>query len=117
MDEVEKCRVRLAHWIDHNMDHLKGYVEVAQVLETRGHEDSALQVREGIRLVKSANAKFQEALKGVSSEIEEPVSEDHVETRSHAHTHEHTHAHSHEHAHEHCNTSAQCHSHDNDHKY
>lgn len=133
MDDVQKCRVRLAHWIDHNLDHLKGYLEVAQILEAGGHEESAVKIREGIRLIESANAQFQKALAGVSLETEEASGHDHAGTHSHPHVHEHTHVHCHddvqghshahshghsdEHAHGHCCESSHNHCSGNNHKH
>ena len=83
MDDIQKCAIRLKHWIDHNLDHLKGYEEVAETLETQGVTVAAEQIRKGIRLIEDANAAFGSALAELPEQAE--------------HTHEHDHGHSHDH--------------------
>ena len=83
MDEIQKCTIRLKHWIDHNLDHLKGYEEVARTLENEGVTAAAEQIRIGIKLIEDANAAFRNALSELPEQTE--------------HTHEHDHGHSHDH--------------------
>ncbi len=109
MDDVQKGRVRLTHWIDHNLDHLKGYVEVAHVLETHELGDAAQSIREGIRLIEAANAEFEKALAGIPANPEamqhshstQGAASQPPHEHSHGHGHEHHHEHGHGHAHEH----------------
>jgi hypothetical protein len=95
MDDVQKSRVRLNHWIDHNLDHLKGYDEVAHVLEHAKLARAAEKVRKGMQLIEEANAEFVKALAEISKE---------VGNSHHAHAggeHPHEHAHGEEHCGEH----------------
>lgn len=117
MNEIQKSRVRLAHWIDHNLDHLKGYLEVAQVLEAGGYQESALKIREGIRLIETANAEFQKALSGLSIEADDSPQEAHGATHAHEHMHEHAHAHCHDDLPEHSHPHGHAHSHPHSHSH
>lgn len=95
MDEIQKSRIRLEHWIDHNLDHLKGYSEVADLLEKSGRADSAEKIRKGIVLTEAANDEFQKAL----ADLPESGHHHHGE-ESHAHAHSDDSGHGH-HGHDH----------------
>ncbi len=94
MDNLEKSRIRLTHWIDHNLDHLRGYSEVAATLEAEGVDSAAEKIRQGIRLIEEANSEFTKAL----SEISKATGNNHV---AHSHSHSHSHGSGHSHAHDH----------------
>lgn len=103
MDDLQKSRVRLSHWIDHNLEHLKGYEEVAQLLEKQGSVEAAGCIREGMRQMKAANQEFEKAAAllplGDAQEAHEGL---HGECgHHHGHGYEHTHGHSKDHDHEH----------------
>jgi len=87
MDDIQKSKVRLAHWIEHNEDHLKGYEEVAGLLEREGKPTVALKIRKGIESIKAANREFEQALQ----ELSEPGEE--APHHSHGHGHDHGHKH------------------------
>jgi len=104
MDDIQKSRVRLIHWIDHNVEHLKGYGEVATTLEKEGLNGVAGKIRQGIRLIEAANTEFQNALEELSAlRGQAPALDEAHHTHSHTHEegHEHSHHHSHEHGHRH----------------
>jgi len=104
MDDMEKSRVRLVHWIEHNVDHLKGYGEVATTLEKEGLDSVAGKIREGIHLIEAANREFQKALGEISAlagETAPPDAPHHTHSHSHEEGHEHSHDHSHEHGYSH----------------
>jgi hypothetical protein len=104
MDEIEKSGVRLAHWIDHNVEHLKGYGEVATTLEKQGLNVVAEKIREGIHLIEAGNKRFQEALGELSTltgQTVPPEALHHTHSHSHEEGHEHSHEHSHDHGHSH----------------
>ncbi len=50
MDDIEKSRVRLIHWIEHNLEHVKGYNEVAQILQRDGFHSASEKIRRGVKL-------------------------------------------------------------------
>ena len=54
MDDIQKSRIRLKHWIDHNFEHIKGYEEVAQTLDNNNCGATAEMIRRGTRLIEDA---------------------------------------------------------------
>lgn len=98
MDDVQKSKIRMAHWIDHNVDHMGGYKEVADILYKTGHASAAEKIRRGIALVEKANDEFESAMIDLSS-VDEPV-HGHDRGDRHEHSHDHHghagHSHSHE---------------------
>ena len=54
MDFVERARLRLKHWIDHNDKHREEYAEFAAELEQAGQQASAVHVREMAELRRRA---------------------------------------------------------------
>jgi Arc/MetJ-type ribon-helix-helix transcriptional regulator len=97
MDDIEKSRVRLIHWIEHNVEHLKGYNEVAQILERDGFASASDSIRRGVSLIEAANEQFGVALAGLSPPTGEASASDSEAERGHAHEHEHGHEHAHKH--------------------
>jgi hypothetical protein len=120
MNEAEKCRIRLAHWKDHNADHVKGYEEVARTLEGLGAPEAAAMIRKGISHVDAANAEFDNALKALaalSPAAESAAPADAPSPHKHAHAHEHSHDHEHEHCHQHGHDHDHPHGHEHDHEH
>ncbi len=116
MDEVTKCVIRLTHWLDHNIEHLKGYEEVANRLAENGLTAAAQKVQEAIKSVLHANDLFAEALKDLHKDIPEALQPQRaVHTHPHEHTHTHEHTHQHEHPHPHDGLAEHSHDHDHDH--
>ncbi|MGB6066508.1 MAG: hypothetical protein WBG50_17025 [Desulfomonilaceae bacterium] len=99
MDDIQKSRVRLIHWIEHNLEHLKGYNEVAKILERDGFTSASDRIRRGVKLIEAANEEFETALAGLSAPAEEVSAAGSEPTRSHAHadSYEHGLKHSHKH--------------------
>jgi hypothetical protein len=113
MDDIQKSRVRLTHWIEHNEEHQKGYEEVERVLETQGATAAAARIRQGIALVEAANKEFHGAL-GLLPVPDSPECATPPEKGAgHTHHHHHSHEDSDEHGHEHPHT----HHHDKDHHH
>lgn len=96
MDEIQKSRIRLSHWIDHNKEHQKGYNEVAQALEKEGLQAEAGTIREGIALIEAANEKFR----AVEALLPRPEGEK-AEGGPGAHSHDSNHVAGHHHSHDH----------------
>ncbi len=92
MDDIGKSRIRLSHWNDHNLEHLRGYAEVAAALDKHGLGQAAQAIREGMGLIEAANAKFRRALDLM------PAVGDHTSESSQEGGGDHTH---HHHHHEH----------------
>jgi hypothetical protein len=94
MDDVEKSKIRLSHWISHNLEHLKGYEEVAGLLESQRLIAVAETIRRGVGLVQEANKEFEKALSMLGGPVK-------ASSEGPGHSHEHSHAHDHDHTHEH----------------
>lgn len=89
MDDVQKSRIRLTHWIDHNLDHLKGYAEVAETMEQHGLYEASEKIRQGMKLIEDANTELAKALTVISGPGEKRYEADHVTRHGHHHPHEH----------------------------
>ncbi|MGB9618534.1 MAG: hypothetical protein ACPL7J_14535 [Desulfomonilaceae bacterium] len=116
MDEVTKCVIRLTHWLDHNIEHLKGYEEVAARLTENGMTVAAQKVQEAITLVLQANDLFSQALAELRKEVPEALPS-HGPVHSHPHEHKHTHEHTHQHEHPHTHDGLGEHTHEHDHDH
>ncbi len=78
MNELDKLRALLPHWIEHNQEHAADYVRWAEVADSAGRGKAAGRIRAAIELVAQANDALQEALDGLGG----PVS---VEAHGHGH--------------------------------
>ncbi|MEW6531432.1 MAG: hypothetical protein AB1473_11390 [Thermodesulfobacteriota bacterium] len=99
MDDVQKSKIRLKHWIDHNQEHLKGYWEVADLLDRHGQVAASGPIRRAIGLIEEANREFSLALDSLGGSGETPTSD--AEHREHGHHHHGSGHHSRDHKHEH----------------
>lgn len=126
MDDVRKSTIRLTHWIDHNLDHLKGYVEMAEILDKEGVTEAAKHIRNGIGFIEEANAAFVKALTLLARESGNTPAHEEVgsSVHEHSHAHEHSHGHAlphphehdeHDHPHEHSHEHPHEHGHGHDH--
>jgi len=109
MDDIQKSMIRLAHWIDHNRDHVKGYLEVMEILEREGLKDAAGLVRRSIDLIEQANGKLEQALallRGAEHGTDEPH-----EAAHHKHSHRHSHDGPSDHGHAHVHDDSHGHDH------
>lgn len=90
MDDIQKSRIRLKHWIDHNFEHIKGYEEVSQLLDNNNCGAAAEMIRRGTRLIEDANREFEKALESIGGErhqTDESASGSDSEGHSHGHSH------------------------------
>lgn len=78
MNELDKLRVLLPHWIEHNEEHAADYVRWVEMAQTAGYEAAAGRIRAAIEHVAQANAALQEALDALGG----PIS---IETHGHGH--------------------------------
>ena len=65
MEFIEKTRIRIAHWIKHNEDHLQEYEPLAHELESAGKNESARYIREMTVLIAQSNDCLRSALKAL----------------------------------------------------
>ncbi len=91
MNELQKSKIRISHWIEHNVEHILGYKEVAQILRNNGNTEGAESILRAVELILKANSEFQKVHDGL------PKAD--METdQGHSHHH---HNHSHDHVHDH----------------
>lgn len=109
MDDIQKSTIRLAHWIDHNRDHVKGYQEVMESLEREGLEGAAGMVRGSIELIEQANGKLEQAL-ALLAGPEHGAGDLHAAAH-HKHSHRHSHDGPSDHGHGHVHDDSHGHDH------
>jgi hypothetical protein len=63
MNFTGKAKIRIEHWIHHNLDHLEDYEAFVTELETAGKSESARHIREMGRLLSQSNDHLKEALR------------------------------------------------------
>jgi hypothetical protein len=68
MDAMEKARIRLEHWIEHNDQHQREYETFAQELVRSGKTQSAEFVQEMITLNAKATGCLRKALQTLKEE-------------------------------------------------
>lgn len=87
MNDIEKLRVMLPHWIDHNQGHGKEFAQWAEKLAGDSPE-VALLLRDAVQSLQKAQASLEEALEKAGGALETP-------TTSHcSHKHDNCHGHS-----------------------
>lgn len=108
MNEIDKLRVLIPHWIEHNQGHAQEFLDWAdqtgQAVEIEG---AIADVRDAAEVMKAVNVHLQTALEKLGGPLE--YSHDHAHSHTHTHDHSHPH-HSHDHGHTH-------HSHDHGHTH
>jgi hypothetical protein len=63
MDFIEKAKIRIEHWIEHNEDHLQEYESFAQELKNAGKTECAGNVLETAKLTAQASESLRRALR------------------------------------------------------
>jgi hypothetical protein len=62
MNDLDKLRVMLPHWIEHNTGHGREYAQWAQLLGACGQEEVAELLKKAERSIMEADAALKEAL-------------------------------------------------------
>jgi hypothetical protein len=65
MDAIEKAKIRITNWIEHNDHHQKEYELFAEQLAEAGKIDSARHIREMAALTAQTNECLKKALLGL----------------------------------------------------
>jgi hypothetical protein len=84
MTEIEKLRVLLPHWIEHNNEHAGDYARWADVAAEAGHADAAEMIRSAIERAQEASADLARALAALGGALS---------PGEHQHAHDHSHGH------------------------
>ena len=78
MSDIEKLRVILPHWLEHNQEHAAEFASWADKASAAGQEAVAREIRYAAEAMQQANDALQTAL----AELGGPV---HLEHYSHTH--------------------------------
>lgn len=89
MKDIEKLRVMLPHWIDHNQGHGGEFAQWAEKLADDSPEVVAL-LREAVQSLEKAQRSLEEALEKAGGPLEMPSNQG---TCTHNHSHDHKHHH------------------------
>jgi len=63
--EIEKLRLLLTHWLQHNEDHGKEYAKWAAVAREAGESTAAECIEQAVDLLAKADSAFEKALTSV----------------------------------------------------
>lgn len=96
MDNVEKLRVLLQHWIDHNKGHVEEFENWRKLMADENQEKTASHITEAIRQMAMVNAELGKALHQVGGPN---AAGDKGHQHGHSHSHDHSHTHDHDHKH------------------
>ena len=80
MDDLDKIRVLLPHWIEHNIGHGKEFASWADVLALRDRDDLASLLNKAEASIQEADSYLREALEKAGGALE-----------GHGHHHHHHH--------------------------
>ena len=83
MENKEKLRVLLQHWIDHNNGHAEEFERWRQTAQSEGASSVAHHIQEAIAAMKTANNALAHALEHAGGPTDD----------GHHHHHHHTHDH------------------------
>lgn len=62
MDNVEKLRVMLQHWIDHNKGHVEEFEKWRKTMADDGQDELAGHITEAVKIMAEVNARLGKAL-------------------------------------------------------
>ncbi len=65
MDYLEKAKIRMEHWIEHNDQHLEEYAKFAQELAEAGKLEAAKHVQEMVDLTAKSSDCLKKAVKAM----------------------------------------------------
>ncbi|MCI5122415.1 MAG: hypothetical protein D3908_14745 [Candidatus Electrothrix sp. AUS4] len=87
MNDLDKLRVMLPHWIDHNQGHGKEFAQWADKLSSDSPEVTQL-LREAVQSLQKAQARLEDALQKAGGPLEAPGAH---QCSHHKHDHGHSH--------------------------
>ena len=62
MGEIEKLRVLLPHWIEHNCGHEKECKQWTETAKQQGHDEIAVSIEAAVQTMKIVNQHLDDAL-------------------------------------------------------
>lgn len=87
MENTDKLRVLLQHWIDHNIGHAEEFEKWQQIAADEKQEEIATQIAEAINSMKAANEALSKALKAAGGAPSEEGGHHHHHHHHHDHDH------------------------------
>jgi hypothetical protein len=69
MNDLEKLRVILPHWIEHNIGHGREFAKWAETLSSAGERDLAALLKKAEAFLQDADSVLQEALVRAGGEM------------------------------------------------
>ena len=69
--DIEKLRVLISHWLQHNESHGEEYAKWADVARKAGHADTAAYIEQAVSLLAQADREFEKALASVGGPTKE----------------------------------------------
>jgi hypothetical protein len=110
MDNLEKLRIMLQHWIEHNKGHVEEFEKWQKLMDSEGKTSLASSISRSIGLMDQVNSELHKALAEMGGTT--CATDSKQESTVHHHNHDHHHDHEHEHGHDH-----QHHDHDHHHHH
>ena len=95
MNDIDKLRVMLPHWIDHNQGHGGEFGQWAEKL-TSDYPEVARLLQDAVQSLQEAQSRLEEALDKAGGPLEAPGDQG-----KHQHNHDHGHAHDSDDGHHH----------------
>ena len=71
MENTEKLRILLQHWIDHNKGHADEFAKWLNVMKEDGNEEIAHHIAHAIAGMEKVNGHLQAALQEAGGEVEQ----------------------------------------------
>jgi len=68
MDTLQKARIRMEHWIEHNDQHQEEYEAFARELEQAGKKQAAAEVRAMSELTAKGSQHLRQAIASLQEE-------------------------------------------------
>jgi hypothetical protein len=94
MNDLDKLRVMLPHWIGHNQGHGGEFAQWAEKL-TGDSPEVAQLLRDAVQSLQEAQSRLEEALDKAGGPLEAPGGGQGEHQHKHGHGHEQNHEHSH----------------------
>jgi P2-related tail formation protein len=69
VNEVDKLRALLPHWLEHNEEHAVDFARWAATVEEAGQREAATQIRSAIERMEQANEALRAALEALGGAI------------------------------------------------
>lgn len=89
MDNVEKLRVLLQHWIDHNKGHVEEFETWRKLMEEEGKHTLSGHITEAVKEMAAVNAELGKALHEVGGPKPAGDNDGHHHHHHHHHNHDH----------------------------